>query len=96
MADIKQIKIENTTYDIHAKTADTAINDGLGNNIGNTYATKTAVSTQINNAISNIQIYSYGATAPNDTKLLWIDSSSGGVLKYYNGSAWTAIKSVWG
>lgn len=49
-----------------------------------------------NIAISNIQIYSYGATAPTNTKLLWIDTSLGGVLKYYNGSAWTAIKSVWG
>lgn len=35
------------------------------------------------------------ATAPEDTSLLWIDTSSG-VLKYHNGTAWVATKSTWG
>lgn len=39
---------------------------------------------------------SVGATAPSNTKLLWIDTSSGGVSKYYNGNAWVATASVWG
>lgn len=39
---------------------------------------------------------SVGTTAPSNTKLLWIDTSSGGVAKYYNGSAWVATASVWG
>lgn len=38
-----------------------------------------------------------GITPPNDTKCLWIDTSSGnGILKYYNGSSWIPSSSVWG
>lgn len=36
------------------------------------------------------------ATAPSNTKLGWIDTGSGNILKYYNGSAWAPIGSVWG
>ena len=39
---------------------------------------------------------SVGATAPTNTKLLWIDTGNGGVAKYWNGSAWTPTKAVWG
>ena len=36
------------------------------------------------------------ATAPTDTNSLWIDTSIGGVLKYYNSGAWQNVLSVWG
>lgn len=36
----------------------------------------------------------YGATAPTNTKLLWIDTS--GVAKFYNGSAWVPLAAAWG
>lgn len=37
------------------------------------------------------------STAPaGDSSKLWIDTASGGVAKYWNGTAWTACKSVWG
>lgn len=36
------------------------------------------------------------ASAPADTSLLWIDTGNGGVTKYYNGSAWVAVRAVWG
>lgn len=37
-----------------------------------------------------------GTTAPTNTKKLWIDTSSGrGVMKYWNGSAWSPTASVW-
>lgn len=36
------------------------------------------------------------ATAPSNHGKLWVDTSLGGVLKYWNGSTWAAIKSVWG
>lgn len=36
------------------------------------------------------------ATAPENTKSLWVDTANGGVTKYYNGSAWVPTASVWG
>lgn len=38
--------------------------------------------------------YHYGASAPANTKLLWIDTS--GVARFYNGSAWKDISATWG
>lgn len=35
-------------------------------------------------------VFAAGAVAPADTNLLWIDTSGGG-LKYWNGSAWVAV-----
>ena len=37
---------------------------------------------------------SYGATAPSNTKLLWIDTS--GVARFYNGSSWVPLAATWG
>lgn len=37
---------------------------------------------------------SYGASAPSNTKLLWIDTS--GVARFYNGSAWVPLAATWG
>lgn len=36
----------------------------------------------------------YGASAPSNTKLLWIDTS--GVARFYNGSAWAPLAATWG
>lgn len=38
--------------------------------------------------------YHYGASAPSNPKLLWIDTS--GVAKFYNGSAWVPLAATWG
>lgn len=38
--------------------------------------------------------YHYGASAPTNTKLLWIDAS--GVARFYNGSAWVPLVATWG
>lgn len=35
-------------------------------------------------------------TSPSDTSVLWIDTSIGGVIKYYNGNTWVTTKAVWG
>ena len=37
-----------------------------------------------------------GDTAPINTNLLWIDTSNGGVMKYYDGTSWVGTKAVWG
>jgi hypothetical protein len=34
------------------------------------------------------------ATAPEDTKLLWIDTSNNNIIKFYNGTAWTPTGAV--
>lgn len=41
---------------------------------------------------------SIGTSAPKDTKLLWVDtSSSTPLLKYYDGSSWVHLNTaVWG
>lgn len=39
--------------------------------------------------------YVVQSTAPSNTKIFWVDTSRGGVLKYWNGSSWQIIKSVW-
>lgn len=36
------------------------------------------------------------ATAPTNTKLLWIDTANNNIVKYYNGVAWVAIGSAFG
>ena len=36
------------------------------------------------------------ASAPANTKAFWIDTGNGGIAKYYNGTAWVPIASVWG
>ncbi len=33
---------------------------------------------------------------PGDSSMLWIDTTSGGIAKYWNGNAWVASKAVWG
>lgn len=38
--------------------------------------------------------YHYGATAPSNTKLLWIDTS--GIARFYNGSSWVPLTATWG
>lgn len=38
--------------------------------------------------------YHYGASAPTNKKLLWIDTS--GVAKFYNGSSWVPLAATWG
>lgn len=38
--------------------------------------------------------YYYGASAPTNTKLLWIDTS--GVARFYNGSSWVPLAATWG
>jgi len=65
-------------------TAAKATADANGNNIVNTYATKTA--------LNNLSFFSAGTSAPTNTKLLWIDTTANtGGLKYYNGSAWVHV-----
>ncbi len=36
------------------------------------------------------------ATAPPSLTVLWIDTANGNIPKYYNGSAWVPLVSVWG
>ena len=40
-------------------------------------------------------VFFVGTTAPENTKLLWIDTGAG-VTKYYTGSAWAALPVAWG
>lgn len=74
------------------------VDDKIANiNLSN-YYTKAQTDTAISNATSSklSQIWYYGASAPSDTKLLWIDSNATtGGLRYYNGSSWVHVPVAW-
>ena len=44
---------------------------------------------------SNKGVPYVGATPPEDTSVLWIDTANSGILKYHNGTGWVAAHSVW-
>ena len=61
-----------------------------------TNTTQIATTAFVQNALSGISAkgFEFGTTAPTNTNLLWIDTTNGSILKYYNGSAWTAVNAV--
>lgn len=36
------------------------------------------------------------AEPPDNTRLGWIDTANGNILKFHNGEAWQAVNAVWG
>lgn len=54
----------------------------------------TEVQENLNKALT--KVFYIGTTAPSDTRLLWIDTTSNSGLKYYNGSAWVTMPVCWG
>lgn len=46
--------------------------------------------------ISDLSSVHIGSSAPSNTKMVWIDTSSGGIFKYHNGSSWVPTKATWG
>lgn len=68
--------------------------------VAENYPTKTDVSNAIQEATASIvtDIFAYGSTAPENTKLLWIDSNANtGGLKYYNttSNSWVHVPVAW-
>ena len=85
----KNIKVENST-----KPTDwtPAPEDITPENIGAAPTKHTHSKDQI----IDLSISHIGPSEPSDKNIFWIDTSTGGVLKYWNGSAWTPLKAVWG
>ena len=65
----------------------------------NTNIENMATKEYVDNATAQIvtDIFYYGPEAPENTKLLWIDSNEGGVLKYYNttDNNWVHVPVAW-
>ena len=61
-----------------------------------TNTTQVATTAFVQDALSGISAkgFEFGTTAPTNTNLLWIDTTNGSILKYYNGSAWIAVNAV--
>lgn len=61
-----------------------------------TNTTQVATTAFVQDALSGISAkgFEFGTTAPTNTNLLWIDTTNGSILKYYNGTEWTAISST--
>lgn len=59
---------------------------------------KTDLTTEVQNNLNNAltKVFFVGTTAPSDTRLLWVDTTSNSGLKYYNGSAWVTMPVCWG
>lgn len=45
--------------------------------------------------IADLEFIHIGTTAPEDTTMLWIDTTTGRIPKYYNGTGWVAVNAVW-
>lgn len=41
------------------------------------------------------EVFYVGSSSPSNTKLLWIDTANGGILKYYYNGSWKNVYSVW-
>lgn len=41
------------------------------------------------------EVFYVGTSSPSNTKLLWIDTANGGILKYYYSGSWKNVYSVW-
>lgn len=57
----------------------------------------TGSETDFNSSLATVPSYSpfvYSSSAPADTKKLWIDTANSNIMKFYNGTAWTPIGSV--
>lgn len=83
------LNIVETTDPVHADLVN-GINKGL---FENTLCLKQEVT-----KLGEKSSVSVSGEPPEDTGGLWIDTSSGGIPKYYNPQKeeWTAVKAVWG
>lgn len=57
----------------------------------------TGSETDFNSSLATVPSYSpfvYSSSAPSDTKKLWIDTANSNIMKFYNGTTWTPIGSV--
>lgn len=65
---------------------------GVGIKASTKNAAASVVSDNLGGANEGICV---GATPPKSYKQKWIDTSTGGVLRYWDGTDWRATKSVW-
>ena len=68
---------------------------GVANGVASLDATGKVPSSQLPEVESSGG-YVAQTTAPTDTSVLWIDTTNGNIMKYYNGTAWTTLSAVWG
>lgn len=88
---INDVSTRLTNHDVQINTANGAHGFRYYQNLLQ-YKNGTAWTTiQIGSGGSHV-----GTTAPSDTKLLWIDTGNGGIVKYHNGTSWVTTKAVWG
>ena len=64
----------------------------IGNEITTAYAAQQPIQVT-DNLTSNIVVSNY---PPSSTRCTWIDTSKGGIHKFYQNGAWVPVKSVWG
>lgn len=60
---------------------------------GGTGATNAATARSNLGALGSV--FQASASAPADGRLLWIDTSQQNTMKYWNGSSWVAVRTIW-
>lgn len=56
----------------------------------------TGTEEQFNKNLAHVSGFIVSNEAPENTGILWIDSGNDYILKFWNGTAWTGIRGVWG
>ena len=54
------------------------------------------ISTAVNSDTIESMPKNVGMTPPENTDTVWVDTSAGGIMKYFDGVDWVPVKSTWG
>lgn len=91
----ENVSYDNSTTGLTSDDLQAAINELVDRSYSKseTY-TKEEVDQKVSGAGGGIIVS--GSAPPGDASMLWIDTTNGGVSKYWDGSAWVATAAVWG
>ena len=68
----------------------------FGGGTVNALASSVQVDTDNKESKSNNSKQYVGAIPPVNKDITWIDTTAGGVMKYWNGTEWTPVRATWG
>lgn len=82
--------------DLTNKPSIPTVSSSISSTSTTTAASSSAVKSAYDLANSKLsEVFYVGTSSPSNTKLLWIDTANGGILKYYYSGSWKNVYSVW-